>query len=202
MSESVEMRFSWADYAAVRNQINRAITQLGKSTGEAVKFGAWAMAKTLGTSTRVAPKAHKLKEVTSPLREDGMRSFEVLRPYVKVRTPIIIDAPNPVIAKRRKVAQIRYRGLAKAAWMFNLKKLGRSGSAGGATEKALLRARENSAVTSNLRGDNPFVKLESRLRYAQEALKGGPRDVNTAMERAGKMMEKIIDAKIKKAGAK
>ncbi len=201
MSDAVEMRFSWADYAAVRTQINRAITQLGKSTGDAVKFGAWALAKTLGTSTRVAPKTHEMKEIKGE-RRGGDKAFEVVRPFSRGRSPIVIRAATKTEAKRRKAAQIRYRGLAKAAWMFNLKKLGRSGSAGGATEKALLRARENSAVTSNLRGDNPFVKLESRLRYAQEALKGGPRDVNTAMERAGKMMEKIIDAKIKKAGAK
>ena len=45
--------------------------------------------------------------------------------------------------------------------------------------------------------------MESSLDYAQDALQGGPRNVDTAMERAASAMERLIDRQIeRKLGAK
>ena len=61
----------------------------------------------------------------------------------------------------------------------------------------------NMNTTSNLRGDNLFVKIVNSLPYAEDALRGKSGAVNNAMGKAARSMEKVIDSKLKKKmGAK
>jgi hypothetical protein len=89
--------------------------------------------------------------------------------------------------------------------MWGIKQLGSGSGVGmkGVTDAAKQRGRAHVSVASRLTGDDPFVKIENRLKYATEALRGGAAEINGARGKAARSMAKIIEADIaKKMGAK
>jgi hypothetical protein len=203
MAEMVTISFPHADARALFAQIKRASTELGKSNRQAVKMGAWSVATTLGTSTRVAKKVRDVKPV-SRSRRAGSKPFEVMAYRSSGGThKFNVFARNLREAKKMPGARVRNYGLAKASWKWMIKKLGSGGGLGGIGKPGADEAQGRSGVTFNLGGPDPFIVLKNRVGYIVKALQGGPQSVTTAMSRAARYMEKVIDGNIrKKLGAK
>lgn len=197
MPAAVTIDFPHRDVAALRRQMSRAVRVLGKSQGQAVRFGAWAVASSLGASTKVAAARRPIREVaTSRL---GTRKFQVTSYKQGSKQEFDLYAKNKRAANAAAQVKIGFRGLAKASWMWGIKALGSSrGASGKMTKAARKGGRQHIDVAKHLKGDNPSVKITNKLGYIMDALRGGPKDVGTAMARGARQMAKIIDSKIPK----
>ena len=208
MSDAVSIEWPKRDVRALWTQIDRAQKELGKNLGQAIRFAAWSVARSLGVVTKVAPKFRSyevVKEGRGVAKGKGGKKYQVIS--WKKGSAKTFNVRAASVSELKKMAQVRIwnAGLAKSAWMWGIKKLG-SGSGismKGVTAGAKKRGSGNMDVTQRLRGDDPFVKIVNSLPYAASALQGGTGAVNGAMGSAARSMEKIIDANIaKKLGAK
>jgi len=208
MSESA-IHFPHADVRALFAQMGRAQKELGRDMGQALKFAGWSVARSLGVQTKVAPKYRDYTAMKESRREvarhGGRKKYEVVSLKKGRRKAFTVRAES--VAKLKQMSQVRIgkAGLAKAAWMWGIKKLGSGGgfSMKGATASAKQFGRENMDVTSRLTGNDPFISITNSLPYASAALKGGMSAVTGAMGKAARSMEQIITAKAaKKLGAK
>jgi len=209
MSEApVSIEFPRRDVRALFAQLDRAQKELGKNVGQALRFAAWSVARSLGAVTDVAPKYRHYKVVAEGrgvAKRRGGKKYEVTSWKKGHAKTFNIRAASVAQLKRTPQVRIGNAGLAKSSWMWGIKKLGSGGgvSMKGVTPGARKRGSQNMDVTQRLRGDDPMVKIVNSLSYAGDALRGGMGDVNNAMGKAVRSMEKIIDANIaKKLGAK
>jgi len=204
----VSIVFPRRDVRALFAQMDRAQKELGKNVGQALRFAAWSVARSLGVVTDVARKYRPYKVVEEGrgvAKRRGGKKYEVTS-YKKGHSKTFnIRAVSVAALKKKGQVRIGNAGLAKSSWMWGIKKLGSGGgvSMKGVTPGARKRGSQNMDVTQRLRGDDPMVKIVNSLPYATDALRGGMSDVNNAMGKAVRSMEKIIDANIaKKLGAK
>ena len=196
------IEFPRADVDALFRQMDRAQKELGRSLGNAVRTAANRVALSIGTSTKVSPKHRKITATGETSRNRNKR-FEVYSD--KSRKTFSVWAKNMREAKRRKAVVISRRGLAKATWRRAASEASAGGGVGqgGVTESAKRLADRHARGKGVFTGVDPWAMMESSLDYAQDALQGGPRDVDTAMERAASAMEHLIDRQIeRKLGAK
>jgi len=197
MPAAVTIDFPHRDVAALRRQMSRAVRVLGKSQGQAVRFGAWSVAKSLGASTKVAAPRRPVREVSTSRR--GIRKFAVTSYKQGSKREFELYAKGKREVNAAPQVKIGFRGLAKASWMWGIKALGSSrGETGNMTKAARKGGRQHIDVAKHLKGDNPSVRITNRLGYIMEALRGGPKDVGTAMARGARQMARIIDSKIPK----
>ena len=204
----VSIVFPKRDVRALFAQMDRAQKELGKNVGQALRFAAWSVARSLGVVTDVAPKyrPHKvIQEGRGVAKRKGGKKYEITS-WKKGRSKTFnIRAVSVAALKKMGQVTIGNAGLAKSSWMWGIKKLGSGGgvSMKGITSRVKQRGSQNMDVTQRLRGDNPMIKIVNSLPYAGDALRGGMSAVNNAMSKAVRSMEKIIDANIaKKLGAK
>ena len=204
----VSIEFPRQDVRAMWAQIDRAQKELGQDLGQAIRFAAWSVARSLGVITKVASKYRPykvIKEGRGAAKGKGGKKYEVTS-WKKGREKTF-NVRAASVSELKKMGQVRIgnAGLAKSAWMWGIKKLGSGSGIGmkGVTPGAKQRGQQNMDVTQRLRGDDPFVKIVNSLPYAASALQGGMGAVNGVMSKAARSMEKIIDDKIKKKlGAK
>lgn len=189
------------DIRDLQRQMRRAESELGKSTPQAVKFAAWAVARSLGASTRVAKKYRPYKAASTTRKR--VKKFIVTSHRRGGANTFPVYAPSVAELKRTPYVRIGNKGLAKGSWMWGIRALGSvAGSGAGVGKSAKRYAQKWIDVAKQLRGSNPTVTIRNRLGYILDALRGGPQDVTTAMARGARQMEKIIDAKAAKAGFK
>ena len=209
MSEApVSIEFPKRDVRALFAQMVRAQKELGKNVGQALRFAAWSVARSLGVVTDVAPKYRQYKVIQEGrgiAKRRGGKKYEVTSWKKGHKKTFYVRATSVSELKKKGQVRIGNAGLAKSSWMWGIKKLGSGGgvSMKGIAQKVKQRGGQNMDVTQRLRGDDPMVKIVNSLPYAGDALRGGMGAVNTAMNKAVRSMEKIIDANIaKKMGAK
>lgn len=207
MPDAIQLEFPEADRRALFAQMERARKELGRTLGQSVRFAAWSVARTLGTSTRVASKVREAFEVRGRRVDKtgwtGRRKFLISAYRNGKPRPIERYGESLSDPKVKRARRVRNYGLAKASWMWGVKALGAGAAFGGTSGDAREKAQRRMDVAKQLKGDDPFVRLTNKLSYAQEALKGGPRSVDTALGRAASYMAHIIDGNIrKKMGAK
>ena len=208
MSDDVSIEFPQADVKRIFAQIQRAQKELGKNIGQAVKFAAWSVAQSLGVKTEVAKKYRPYKQVPEPrgrVIKKGGKKYEVTCFKKGRRNTFMTRAPSVSALKKSPQVRIGNAGLAKAAWMWGIKTLGSSSKLGtkGMTSGARKLGKQHVFVIKRLTGEDPYVKIVNKIRYAGDAMKGGPGEVSSAMGKAARHMERIIDAGIaKKLGAK
>ncbi len=208
MSEMVTVEWPKADVDALWREIARAQKELGRNLGQAIRFAAWSVASSLGVMTTIAPKYRPYKvlaESAKVVRQKGGKKYEI-ESYRKGRKKTF-NVRARSVEELKKMAQVRIgkAGLAKSAWMWGIKKIGggRNISMKGATQVAKSLGWRNMSAESRLRGDDPFVKIVNRLPYAESALRGGASEITSAMGKAARHMEEIIDDDVKKKlGAK
>jgi len=193
----ISVQIDPGDLSGLFAQMWRAEKELGKSAGEALRWGGWSLARTLGTSTRVAPKLRRFKQVGSVIRSrNGM--FEVVSYKDGYRWPFIVYAKDVEAVKNLRSVRIGNRGLARASWMWGVRALGSGGGfPSGMSGANVSRAGNNMEVQKRLTGSDMFISFENKLRYAALAFKSkGRQTVATAAERAGRMMWRTINAKV------
>ena len=207
MSDQVSIE--WPKQAArVAAQIDRAQKELGRDLGQAIRFAAWSVARSLGVMTKVAPKYRDykvVKEGRGVAKRAGSKLYEVTSWKKSQKHTFNMRAVSVSQLKETPQVKIKNRGRAKSVWMWGIKKLGSGGgvSMSGVTSAGYLAAQQAMDVEQKLSGDNPYVKMVNSLPYAVNALKGGMGSVNDAMGKAARSMARIINADIKKKlGAK
>ena len=196
MADAFTIEFARGDVAALQHQMRRAEKLLGKSSGQSVRFGAWAAAKSLGASTKVSGKYRPYEEKETT--RGGVKKFEVTSHKRGGKNTFDWYARG-VRELKKGPARIANRGLAKGSWMWGIRALGSGAGAGkDVSAVAKSRSRNKTVVVKSLTGSNPCVRITNRLGYIMDALRGGPQDVSTAMGRAARQMAKIIDAGVAK----
>lgn len=197
------------------------VRELNWSMGKGIQKVAWSIARSLGTSTKIAPKkrdvkldeqdAQKRKKAETSDRNLARRGMSDARS--KSKEPLWITkskkgneikfrAKNKREANRSPFVVIANRGLASASWMLGARKLGAGGSTAGVSQSAKYYAMKHIDIRKNLRGGDPHVIINNRINYIRDALKGsGTHAVNSAMERAaGSLMHEIENTLRKKMG--
>jgi hypothetical protein len=209
MAVEMSINFPSRDMAALQRAMARNATEFGKSIPNQVKFAGGAIGRTLGTSTRVAPKYIALAKVNRTEarllqieRRTGKQTYIGTRHYGGRPRQVTIWARGIAEARKNPRAQLGNRGLAKLSWRASVRGLpgGREVGIpkGGVTGKARDKAERYAATERRLKGDNPYVVVGSFLNYATAALEGGPQSVNTAIDRAARYMMHTMDGAAKK----
>lgn len=202
MSEVVKIEFPRKDVDAIFASMQQASKYLGYDSARAVASAAGFLVRSLGASTRVAPRFRDVAlSADQPSRgKAGYKSYDVTGYMGKprrmqtrsYRATSLRDAKN-------RFATIRSRGLAKATWSIALRSAGSSSSGmQSAAQNVARKAADFVETTKNLKGDNPSIEIRNRLPYVESALRGGPKDVSTAMARAAAAMQKMIEAQLVK----
>jgi len=214
MAVDVQIQFPANDVKALQRSMNRAQNELGITIGQSVKMAGSAVLRSMGASTKVAPKKRPAvvveKMVSRTLKSGREGKPRKVKQYgVNVYTKLgpvfqaVYGAKNTTDVKKSPIAEINRRGLAKAAWVRIADRARISvkgeGVASGATKS---KAWQKTSAQFNFRGDDPYFIMTNRLPHAMEALQGGPQDFTSAMERGARAMMHTIDDKIKKALAK
>ena len=208
MSNQTSIVWPKQDVRALFAQMDRAQKELGKNLGQALRFAAWSVARSLGVVTDVSKKYRPykaIKEARGIAKRKGGKKYEVTS-FKKGRKKTF-NVRSASVSALKKTGQVRIgnAGLAKSSWMWGIKKLGSGGgvSMKGVSSRVKRRGSQNMDVSQRLRGDDPFIKIVNSLSYAGDALRGGTGTVNNAMAKAARAMVKVIDANIaKKMGAK
>jgi hypothetical protein len=194
--EAIKLEFSDADRQRLDTLLQRLQSELGKSAEEGVRFAAVGVAKSLGASTRKAPKMLKLRENKPGLdKTHPVKSF----PYFVTRYARGEPYRSWVHAKAdpEKARRNPRAGLAARSWFWALDDIGAYVSF------SPLR-RPAGAVSGVLqKGANPSITITNRLNYILQAVRlGGPRGVETALERGTKAGISYLDRRLGKAVSK
>jgi hypothetical protein len=209
MAVEMSIQFPERDMAALQRAMARNAAEFGKSIPQQIKFAGGAIGRTLGTSTRIAPKhieLAKLNRTEARLlgieRRTGKQTYIGTRYYGGRARQVTIWARGIAEARKDPRAQLAQRGLAKMSWRASVAGLpGGTGISvpGDVTGKARQKAIRYAAHERMLTGNNPYIVIGSFLNYATAALEGGPQSVNTAIERAAGYMMHTMDGAAKKA---
>ena len=199
--------------------MERGRVELGWSLGNSLRRGSWALINSIGTSTKVAPakrkfhkdlddsrRIEKQKKTDCETKRLGYNPVKQKEQLWVVKTKLgnkrYFRAKGKREANKHPFVRIANRGLAKYSWAWGMGSLGGRGSSTDVTQSAKQKAPRRVQVTSNLRGDDPWVKVTNKLDYITSALRGGLHSVDTAMERAARGLQHEIDKTLaKKFGA-
>ena len=174
--------------------IERMQRELRLSLPEAVRMAAYYLARSLGASTKSAPKQRKLKKrTTGGLKDFPRRLFpnyvEIYAANGQIR-PFYIRAGQETTSPAIKITRA---GLAKSSWLWMLGSLGRPQRA---PQAPIAGATSVTKIPDLV---NPGWILENKLGYIESAMKhSGARPVATAFARAASAGNKAIDRKIKR----
>lgn len=200
----IDIKWPKADQDALSRQINRLADQSGRGIADAVRWGAWYMAKSAGASTK------RSKSRRNPLMNKGQyydpdHPAEEYPFVVKIwsqrrRTPKIFYihktlAESKAEARKLDIAEIKRAGLAKSAWGWTVSKMGKNATPERAEGRRFARVNDR----TRLGGSNPSVEVSNVLRYAADAMTlKGDRAIDTIPKRAARAMEKAIDRRVRK----
>lgn len=211
---SFRIDFPRKDVNALYKQIKRATREIGLSVPQALRLSMRSVLNSLSTSTRVSDEYREYREVGIS-RSKQNRVYAVTTRYrtpkrkgkstrASWRGPLreqLIYAYNENDLKTRPAVIIAMRGLAKESWKqagkkgnIKLNKVESSSARNAHNARIMKRAAHRWVeYTDSRKLDNPFVRVSNKLSYIENALQGGVNSVDTAMERAGRGLEKAID---------
>ena len=200
-AEGVTFEWPQRDADALFASMERARRELNIPMGTAIKKAMNSVARSLGTSTAVAPKYRKyrlVKETAKQVRAKGGRKLYEVTSDRRGKTFFVRAASIRDLKKDPRVIILR-AGLAKKSWHWAAAKFGAAGAAGrGITQSAKSEAPKLVSTDGRFRGDDPFAKITNRVSYMGEALQGGAQSVDTAMSRAARAMEHQVDNLLQK----
>lgn len=206
----VSIDFPKADVRALFAQMDRAQREFGMGLPRVTKWGAWQVAQSLGAATQTperdvvkSSKRRTVEAVKGSASAKGNKQFQVVSHRKGVRNTFSVWAKSKREANQLPQAKIGNWGLAKASWMWGVKKLGSGAKFGFATPGARSNAARNVEITMSMRRDDPWVRIVNRLPYIIEAMRGREMAISAAMGKASRAMAHTIDGKLKKQmGAK
>jgi len=212
MAVDIKVQIPANEIASLQRSINRAQKDLGLTSGQAVKMAARAVLRSMGASTKVAPKTRpavaKTVLVSRTLKSGKQGKPRKVKRYgvdvyrQNLSAPVfqaVYGATNKTDVKRSNIAQINRRGLAKAAWVRigDRARIGVPGE-GVASGRTKSKAWQNTSMQYSFRGKDPFAIMTNRLPYAMDALKNGASDLRSAMDRGARAMMHTIADKLAK----
>jgi hypothetical protein len=190
--DDIKLEYDEAARAKLALLLERLQSELHKGTEDALGFAAGGVARSLSASTRRAPKMlrlhtnpggdkHHRKDrfpwyVTRYLRNEPYRSW-------------IRKSEDPEQKRRNPRA-----GLAAQSWFWTIDDLG-------LTHPYVKLRRPRGAAEGRIeKGINPTITLTNRLRYIYAAVRlGGPRGIETALERGASAGLRYLDRRLAKA---
>jgi len=194
--------FPEADVKAMFAQMQRAQKELGKAVGTTVKWAADKIISSCAASTKIAPKIREF-EPTGKTMPNGRKQYEVTRLYKGTSYKYKVYAMSDQAAEKHRKIVIGNRGLAKRSWReasksFRLKMAHKGGAVTNPTTTMIRLADYYGEFDARFHGPEPYAHIVNKLPYINAALKGGKRDISTAMARASRGMEHTIDRMITK----
>jgi hypothetical protein len=201
MSNGVQIEFPRADVDRLFAAMQRSATELNKDSGAAMKQAVGYLLRSLGASTRVAPKYREVSPSAATPPRRNLKAFDVTGYFGKPRTlqTKTVFSRDKSTAKRRH-AQIGNRGLAKRTWGIAGRDLmgridGMSFADIGSAITAKIAA-QNVETKGNFKGADVFAEIHNLLPYIRAAVK--PDEINSAFDRAARAMEHSIDNQLVK----
>ena len=193
MANGITASVQAGDVSRLVRAMDKLQSELGMLPGEAIKAGAFAVARALGAASKIAPK--KRKVVARPNEDKRKAQFAAIKPSKSGDIDIPIKADTIAEAREDKRAQITKSGLAKAVW-GHVGKGVKGGSIGGKDVKG---ASGSAKVVKNLQKHDASIAMTNKLGYASEAFKSkGRATLDNAMSRAANGMIKYLERKTKK----
>lgn len=206
--------FDWPqkDVDRMIRLIHEGAAHGGMTLGQSVRRASNKIALSMGTSTKVSDRYRQFKE---DVFWDALGAIDNKRPDSKRRKMYIVEswrggrkkllrvrAKNVTELKRKKTVKIGRRGLAAEAWRRIGGKTGFGSSSKRVDNLTHKIADYYTGVKSRFQGPDPFAILSDNLRYAEDALVGGPNTVESALRRAATQLEETINYRIlKRMGA-
>ena len=205
MSNGVQIEFPQADVDRLFAVMQRSAKLMDIEQGKAMKQAVGYLLRSLGASTRIAPKYRAVTQRNDikPIRRN-LKTFQVSGWFGKPRKAEdkIVFSKDKSTAKRRH-ATIGNRGLAKLTWKLAARDMGNKidGMTFGSVASAITGkiAAENVETRSSFNGPDIFAEIHNLLPYIRSAVKPG--EVNSAFERAARAMEHSVNNQlVKKMG--
>lgn len=184
----------------------------GMTLGQSVRKASNKIALSMGTSTKVSDKYRQFKE---DIFWDKLGAVDGKKPDSKRRKMYVVEswrggrkkyirvrAKNVAELKRKKQVKIGRRGLAAEAWRRIGGRTGFGSSSKRVDTLTHKMAEYYTDVKSRFEGADPFAVLYDNLKYAEDALIGGPNTVESVLRRAAVQMEATINHRVlKRMGA-
>lgn len=197
---TVQIDVDKATLEAFRKQMNRYVTELGKTPEDAVRIGALTLLEHLRTQTKQAPQRRKVR--TDPefrRKRDAQGNRRFLMEKWNRKTDAVeyvpIYAPDLATAKQNKLTFLKYRGLAKASWGWAAQKISPKKKVPYSGRRPV---REVFSVAQRGRNNGYEIEIMNKLDYIGLALKGGESAaVSTAMKKATNKMFGRIEQRLK-----
>lgn len=199
------------DLRRFSSAIIRLVNDLKMSEGDAVKWGAFTVARSLRASTRKSPKKRKVERNPGDVPQMSPERFpHYVKRYVYTKNGKLRETEDgvPFLRVYLKDSEeagpkvtIKRSGLGKASWGWAVQDIGRR--LGGPTGSNLNGLRWLASGEFRDNPLNPSVLITNRVRYIMDAMdgEGSAKPFNTAFARAASAMEKHIERKLQKAGA-
>ena len=209
--DMVRLTFPEADARLMWDKMKRANRELNRSVGQSVRWGAWNLSKTLGTSTKepttdvvASRKARRVEPGDKKRRARGSnRPWTVTSWRQGKKQKWTVWAPRKADVYAMPIARIGNFGLARASWSWAISGLGSGARWGRMTTSAKRNAQRSVRMVMNLKSYDPYVRITNEVPHILHALTGGEAQLNGALGRAARMLEHQIDDKLKKKmGAK
>jgi len=204
LSNGVQIEFPKADVDRLFATMQQSAKLMDIEQGKAMKQAVGYLLRSLGASTRVAPKYREITASSAKPPRRNLQAFDVTGYFGKPRTAgtKTVFSRDKTTAKRRH-ATIGNRGLAKLTWKLAGRDMGNriEGMTFGSIASAITGkiAAENVETKSSFTGPDIFAEIHNLLPYIRSAVKPG--EINTAFERAARAMEHSIDNQlVKKMG--
>lgn len=195
MSNGVTIEFPQADVDRLFAAMQRSAKELNTDNGKAMKQAVGYMVRSLGASTRVAPKYRTVSASTAKVPRRGLKAFDVTGYFGKPRkfATRTVFSRDKTTAKRRH-AQIGNRGLAKMTWKIAARDLNQrldgmsfADIASAITGKIAAR---NIETKGRFTGPDVFAEIHNSLPYIRQAVK---ENISSVFDRAARAMEHSID---------
>ena len=187
---SMDIRFEPGSMERLRAAMRRVETELGRSSGTALRWAARAVALSVGASTVISKEHRAFERSTTPARKDGKIAYNVTF-WKGGKSEIQERLAKSEADLRARVLKIKRRGLASRMWnKYLAPAAGRgSGRSGYYAVSSKTRAKDS----------DQFVTMTNSLRYAAIAVK--PAEVTTALDRAARGVIQRLEQTLAKQGA-
>lgn len=178
--DGITLRWPREDEERLRREMMRLTRELGVTLQRAVVMAAYAVARSVGASTRVAPRYRVVRQVHYSRRSRNRR-YAVR--FDRLGRDILFWART-----KREIqagpAKIAMRGLARQSWQWGAGRIYRASLPADATQRARQTAARVVDVAISREQNNPYVRITNRLGYIVAAMRDGPKPLDDALRRA------------------